>query len=129
MGSNQTQALTNLTMKVEKEIGQVWRQMGIMYGQLSNSIGILEKVKPTTEEYTNKSNKNLGSMDTQVEGLTDRMSEVDDNLNYMLSQLSLVVSEFNQVKTGLGQAMEGMEEDLLEEFKKQQGDESTPAPL
>ena len=56
--SNQTQALTNLTLKVpswstsslthstqvEKEIGQVWRQMGIMYGQLSNSIGILEKV-------------------------------------------------------------------------------------
>ena len=91
--SNQTQALTNLTMKVEKEIGQVWRQMGIMYGQLSNSIGILEKVrcavkickyvshpcripliqvKSTTEEYTNRSNKNLGSMDTQVEGLTDR---------------------------------------------------------
>ena len=25
------------------------------------------------------------------------MSEVDDNLNYMLGQLSLVVSEFNQV--------------------------------
>ena len=43
--SNQTQALTNLTSKVEKEIGQVWRQMGIMYGQLSNSIGILEKVR------------------------------------------------------------------------------------
>merc|ERR1712180_28346 len=40
--SNQTEALTNLTSKVEKEIGQVWRQMGIMYGQLSNSIGILE---------------------------------------------------------------------------------------
>merc|ERR1712072_1392375 len=114
--SNQTEALTELTSKVEKDIGQVWRQMGIMYGQLSNSIGILEKVKSQTEEYTNRSNKNLGSMDTQVEGLTDRMSEVDDNLNYMLSQLSLVVSEFNQVKTGLGQAMEGMEEDLLEEF-------------
>ena len=46
--SNQTQALTNLTMKVEKEIGQVWRQMGIMYGQLSNSIGILEKVSSMT---------------------------------------------------------------------------------
>lgn len=27
-----------------------------------------------------------------------RMSEVDDNLNYMLGQLSLVVSEFNQVE-------------------------------
>ena len=88
--SNQTEALTTLTSKVEKDIGQVWRQMGIMYGQLSNSIGILEKVIPTrlkletrnnntnyqvktqTEEFSNKSDKNLGSMDNQVEGLTDR---------------------------------------------------------
>merc|ERR1719260_405346 len=115
---NQTEALTELTSKVEKDIGQVWRQMGIMYGQLSNSIGILEKVKSQTEEFTDKSNKNLGSMDNQVEGLTDRMTEVDDNLNYMLGQLSLVVSEFNQVKTGLGEAMEGIGEDLLEEYKK-----------
>merc|ERR1712209_223513 len=117
--SNQTQALTNLTMKVEKEIGQVWRQMGIMYGQLSNSINILEKVKHQTEEFSSKSNKNLGSMDNQVEGLTNRMSEVDDNLNYMLGQLSLVVTEFIQVKNGLGEAMEGLGEDLLEEYKKQ----------
>ena len=42
--SNQTDALNTLTSKVEKDIGQVWRQMGIMYGQLSNSINILEKV-------------------------------------------------------------------------------------
>ena len=32
---NQTEALGNLTKKLEKEIGQVWRQMGIMYGQVS----------------------------------------------------------------------------------------------
>ena len=42
--SNQTDALNTLTSKVEKDIGQAWRQMGIMYGQLSNSINILEKV-------------------------------------------------------------------------------------
>ncbi len=30
--------------QVEKEIGQVWRQMGIMYAQVSSSISILEKV-------------------------------------------------------------------------------------
>ena len=70
--SNQTDALNTLTSKVEKDIGQVWRQMGIMYGQLSNSINILEKVKHQTEEFSEKSNKNLGSMDNQVEGLTDR---------------------------------------------------------
>merc|ERR1711962_1022610 len=112
--SNQTEALTELTSKVEKDIGQVWRQMGIMYGQLSNSIGILEKVKSQTETYVSKTDKNLGSMDNQVEGLTDRMTEVDENLNYMLGQLSLVVQEFNQVKTGLGEAMEGIGDDLLE---------------
>ena len=32
--SNQTDALNTLTTKVEKDIGQVWRQMGIMYGQV-----------------------------------------------------------------------------------------------
>jgi len=126
--SNQTQALTNLTSKVEKEIGQVWRQMGIMYGQLSNSIGILEKVKDHTEVYVSKTDKNLGSMDNQVEGLTDRMTEVDDNLNYMLGQLSLVVQEFNQVKTGLGKAMEGIGDELLELKTKETAGETKEAP-
>ena len=36
----------------------------------------------------------------QVEGLNDRMVDVDSNLNYMLGQLSLVVQEFNQVQPG-----------------------------
>ena len=30
-------------------------------------------------------------------GLFFRMTEVDESMNYMLGQLSLVVSEFNQV--------------------------------
>merc|ERR1712001_147999 len=101
---NQNEALGNLTTKVEKEIGQVWRQMGIMYSQVSNSIQILEKVKAQTEGYVNNTSKNLGTMEGQVTGLTDRMVDVDSNLNYMLGQLSLVVQEFNQVKTGLGEA-------------------------
>ena len=33
-----------ILLQVEKEIGQVWRQMGIMYSKVSNSIEILEKV-------------------------------------------------------------------------------------
>lgn len=76
-------------------------------------------------------------MEGQVEGLTDRMVDVDSNLNYMLGQLSLVVQEFNQVrikvynivkmnvnlktflqvKTGLGEAMSGLGEEL-EEIKE-----------
>lgn len=119
--SNQTEALANLTTKVEKEIGQVWRQMGIMYGQVSNSIAILEKVKTQTEGYVNNTGKNLGKMEGTVEGLTDRMVDVDSNLNYMLGQLSLVVQEFNQVKTGLSDAMTG----IGDEIKEYQGQEES----
>ena len=39
--------LTFIFLQVEKEIGQVWRQMGIMYSKVSNSIEILEKVIKT----------------------------------------------------------------------------------
>ena len=120
--------------------------MGIMYGQVSNSIKILEKVKDSTENYVSKTGKNLGQMEGQVEGLTDRMVDVDSNLNYMLGQLSLVVQEFNQVhthifwlifpfqikyvyskvKTGLTEAMTGLGEELdnIEELQLEDNQEN-----
>ena len=55
------------------------------------------KVKSQTENYVNNTGKNLGTMGGQVEGLTDRVADVDSSLNYMVGQLSLVVQEFNQV--------------------------------
>merc|ERR1711981_1034309 len=122
--SNQTEALANLTTKVEKEIGQVWRQMGIMYGQVSNSISILESVKTQTEGYVNKTGKNLGTMEGTVEGLSDRMVDVDSNLNYMLGQLSLVVQEFNTVKTGLNEAMNGLGDEITEYIPQASEDNS-----
>jgi len=88
--------------------------MGIMYGQVSNSISILEKVKASTEGYISNTGQNLGKMEGTVEGLTDRMVDVDSNLNYMLGQLSLVVQEFNQVKTGLNEAMNGIGDEIKE---------------
>ena len=55
------------------------------------------KVKSQTENYVNNTGKNLGAMEGHVEGLTDRVADVDSSLNYMVGQLSLVVQEFNQV--------------------------------
>lgn len=45
---------------------------------------------------------------SQVGEITKRMSEVDDNLNYLLGRLSLVTQEFNQIKTGLGAALDNI---------------------
>lgn len=41
------------------------------------------------------------------------MSEVDENLNYLLGRLSLVTQEFNQIKKGLGNALDEIRESFM----------------
>lgn len=45
---------------------------------------------------------------SQVTQITSRMGEVDSNLNYLLGRLSLVTQEFNQIKDGLGNALDNI---------------------
>lgn len=42
------------------------------------------------------------------------MTEVDENLNYLLGRLSLVTQEFNQIKTGLGNALDNIKASFKE---------------
>lgn len=42
------------------------------------------------------------------------MVEVDENLNYLMGKLSLVTQEFNQIKTGLGKALDEIRESFQE---------------
>ncbi|XP_045451520.1 uncharacterized protein LOC123660501 [Melitaea cinxia] len=103
---NQSQALGNLSAKIESDMSQVWRQIGVMYQQLTSNRATLDKLAEQTVLYVNGSTTTLGNMSEKVSAITTRMAEVDDNLNYLLGRLSLVTQEFMQIKTGLGDALE-----------------------
>ncbi|KAJ8923353.1 hypothetical protein NQ315_001911 [Exocentrus adspersus] len=99
-------ALANLTSKIGEEIDQVWRQIGIMHQQMSANADTLNKLQNQTDAYVNGSIDVMDSMKGKVGQITGRMTEVDENLNYLLGRLSLVTQEFNQIKSGLGKALD-----------------------
>ncbi|CAL8074153.1 unnamed protein product [Orchesella dallaii] len=117
---NQSIALMNLTGRMEEEISQVWRQIGILYHQMSKSANLLDEIHSQTSKYVNNSLDTMSSMDDKVGQVTNRMGEVDDNLNYLLGRMSLVVQEFNQIKSGLGDALTSLRDSFTEisEFEK-----------
>lgn len=64
---------------------------------------------------------------TQVSEITNRMMEVDTNLNYLLGRLSLVTQEFNQIKLGLGAALDNIKASFRE-VQEKANDLSNPGP-
>ncbi|RLU20715.1 hypothetical protein DMN91_007328 [Ooceraea biroi] len=116
---NQNGALANLTTKMEQEMNKVWRQINVMYQQMTESARALDKLHQQNEAYVNGTTSTMGGMESksinladsetpQVGEITKRMVEVDDNLNYLLGRLSLVTQEFNQIKIGLGTALDNI---------------------
>nr|CAI5825024.1 unnamed protein product [Callosobruchus analis] len=117
-------ALANLTAKIGEDIHQVWRQIGIMHQQMSQSSDTLTKLQNQTDQYVNGSLNVMDNMKGKVGQITGRMKEVDENLNYLLSRLSLVTHEFNQIKTGLGKALD----QIRDNFKSVQDKVKDHAP-
>ncbi|KAL0821947.1 hypothetical protein ABMA28_005338 [Loxostege sticticalis] len=108
----QSTAQSNLSDKIETEMAPVWRQIGIMYKQLTANKDSLDKLTEQTVRYVNESATSMDNINDKVGKITARMSEVDDNLNYLLGRLSLVTQEFHQIKTGLGEALEKAKSNL-----------------
>ncbi|CAK9811078.1 hypothetical protein ANTPLA_LOCUS6830 [Anthophora plagiata] len=111
---NQNGALANLTTKMEQEMNQVWRQINVMYQQMTESAKALDKLHKQNEEYVNGTTSTMGGMETKVSEITNRMAEVDKNLNYLLGRLSLVTQEFNEIKAGLGTALDNIKASFKE---------------
>jgi len=118
--------MANISAKIETEISQVWRQIGIMYQEISSSKQALDKLQQQTEVYVNGTINTMDSMQGKMTLVTGRMAEVDENLNYLLGRLSLVTQEFGQIKTGLSGALES----IRNSFKavQEQVQDSGPGP-
>lgn len=108
IGDLDSTIMSNISVKIETEISQVWRQIGIMYQEISSSKQALDKLHMQTELYVNGTVTTMESMQGKMSLVTGRMAEVDENLNYLLGRLSLVTQEFNQIKTGLSSALESI---------------------
>ncbi|EDS26610.1 conserved hypothetical protein [Culex quinquefasciatus] len=121
---NHNGALSNLSSKIETEISQVWRQIGIMYQEISSSKQALDRLQQQTESYVNGTLTTMDSMEGKVSLITGRMSEVDSNLNYLLGRLSLVTQEFNMIKVGLGKALD----EIKSSFKEVENQVKGPGP-
>lgn len=124
---NQNGALANLTSKMEQEMNQVWRQINVMYQQMTESAKALDKLHNQNEIYINGTTSTMGGMETKVSEITKRMEEVDKNLNYLLGRLSLVTQEFNQIKSGLGTALDNIKASF-KEVQEKASDLSNPGP-
>ncbi|XP_012257572.2 centrosomal protein of 290 kDa [Athalia rosae] len=124
---NQTKALTGLTNKMEQELNQVWRQINVMYQQMTESAKSLERLHDQNEAYVNGSTSTMDGMGSKVSDITERMHEVDSNLNFLLGRLSLVTQEFNQIKSGLGAALDNIKASF-KEVQKKANDLSNPGP-
>lgn len=71
--SNHNGALANLTSKIETEISQVWRQIGIMYKEVSSSKDALNKLQDLTEAYVNGTFVTMDSMEGKVRMHSNRL--------------------------------------------------------
>lgn len=104
----QAAVMGNLSVKIETEISQVWRQIGIMYQTLTDSAATLDALRRQTDAFVNGTTAAVDGIDGKVSAVGGRMAEVDDNLNYLLGRLSLVTQEFRQIKIGLGEALDSI---------------------
>lgn len=66
IANNHNGAITNLTAKIESEISQVWRQIGIMYQEVSSSKDALNKLQELTTSYVNGTIETMDHMEGKV---------------------------------------------------------------
>ncbi|KAJ0174514.1 hypothetical protein K1T71_009622 [Dendrolimus kikuchii] len=126
---NQVGAFTNITGKIESEMSQVWRQIGVMYSQLTANKVVLDKLSEQNDNYVNSSSTTMSKVKEEVDDISTRIVELGSNLNYALGRLSLVSQEFGQISSGLADVLGSLKGEILNvKTKLEEHDVADPGP-
>ena len=88
---------------------------------MQQSVSLLDEIQNTTTSQMNFSYDKVSTMDNTVGAINNKVADVEDNLNYLLGRLSLIVSEFSILKASVTQELESLRlmssVDAIEEYK------------
>ncbi|XP_030382992.1 paramyosin [Scaptodrosophila lebanonensis] len=104
---------TEVGRNLNTSLDQVWHYIEIMSSDISDSAELLRNMQTGHEGYINSTSHSMLALSDKVEQTKKHMIDMDSNLNYLLGKLSLMSSEFKNIKDGLATALE----DLRKSFR------------
>ncbi|XP_017061108.1 uncharacterized protein LOC108101316 [Drosophila ficusphila] len=106
--STQQEANKNISGLLETELNQVWHRIEIMAGEISQSSEMLGVIQSASDGYINSTLATMMGLGSRVEETKKHMIDMDENLNFLLGKLSLMSSEFANIKKGLAESLEDL---------------------
>ncbi|KAH8376670.1 hypothetical protein KR093_000727, partial [Drosophila rubida] len=105
MVNTQQEANRNISGQLDTALTQVWHRIEIMNGELGKSREMLMLMQSGHDGYVNSTFATMMGLSSKVEETKKHMIDMDDNLNFLLGKLSLMSSEFANIKKGLADSL------------------------
>ncbi|XP_001357011.3 uncharacterized protein [Drosophila pseudoobscura] len=106
--SGQQETTRNISGLLDTELTQVWHRIEIMSSEISQSRDLLSIIQAASDGYINSTLATMMGLGGKVEETKKHMIDMDENLNFLLGKLSLMSSEFANIKKGLADSLEDL---------------------
>ncbi|KAH8412046.1 hypothetical protein KR222_007526, partial [Zaprionus bogoriensis] len=95
----------NVTASMDTALEQVWHQIVIMGSELTESKKLLQLMQTIHDGYVNSTFSTMSGLSNKVDATKKHMIDMDTNLNFLLGKLSVMSSEFANIKQGLADSL------------------------
>lgn len=106
--STQLDTKRNVSESMETALEQVWHQITIMGSELNQNKKLLELMQTVHIGYVNATFSSMSGLSNKVDDTKNHMIDMDTNLNFLLGKLSLMSSEFANIKQELADALDDL---------------------